>query len=176
MTPQLKRLISARVLAERAVWVIITGSVIFYSFLAYKITGESTGAGADSLSGAEPLFYIAAAVAAVFSVVYRRRAFSDDGVCAILSKFDAGSHGIEDVSALSESEKRASFLLNELQKASIINLILNEFVVLIGFALSFLSADFMKIIPFGAASLVLCIWMFPRTGSVIKKAQNIFPR
>lgn len=188
MNPNLERLIRARVLAERAVWVMITGSVVFYFFLAYKITGESTGAGADGLSGAEPLFYIAAAVAAVFSVVYRRRSFSDEGVRAILSKFDtgafpgehltgrAGSYGIDDMSALSESEKRAFFLLNELQKASIINLIINEIVIMTGFALSFLSGDFMNIIPFGVASLLLCLWMFPRTGSTVKKAQNIFPK
>jgi hypothetical protein len=188
MNPNFERLIGARVLAERAVWVIITGSVVFYFFLAYKITGESTGAGADSLSGAEPLFYIAATVAAVFSVVYRRRSFSDERMRAILSKFDtdafpdepvtgrAGSYGIDDMSALSESEKRTFFLLNELQKASILNLIINEIVIMTGFMLSFLSGDFMKIIPFGIASLVLCLWMFPRTESVIKKAQNIFPR
>ncbi|HKQ33522.1 MAG TPA: hypothetical protein VJV40_09955 [Thermodesulfobacteriota bacterium] len=170
MNPNLERLIGARVLAERAVWVMITGSVIFYSFLAYKLAGESAGAAADSLSGAEPLFYIAAAAAAVFSVVYRRRSFSDAGVRAILSKFDTGAHGIEDVSALNESEKRAFFLLNELQKASIINLIINEIVIIIGFVLSFLSGDFMKIIPFGIASLVLCLWMFPRTESVAERA------
>ena len=188
MNPNLERLIGARVLAERAVWVIITGSVVFYLFLAYKITGESTGAGADSLSGAEPLFYIAAAAAAVFSVVYRRRAFSDERIRAILSKFDtgalsgepvtgrAGSYGVDDISALSETEKRMLFLLNELQKASIINLIINEIVIMTGFVLSFLSGDFMKIIPFGVASLLLCLWMFPRTESAVKKAQNIFPR
>ena len=188
MNPNFERLIGVRVLAERAVWVIITGSVVFYFFLAYKITGESTGAGADSLSGAEPLFYIAAAVAAVFSVVYRRRSFSDERIHAMLSKFDtgalpgepvtgrAGSHGVDDMSALSETEKRALLLLNELQKASIVNLIINEIVVMMGFVLSFLSGDFMKIIPFGVASLLLCLWMFPRTESVIKKAQNIFPR
>jgi len=174
MTPQLNRLISARVLAERAVWVIITGSVVFYFFLAYKIAGVSAGAGRGGLSGAEPLFYIAAAAAAVFSIIYHRRSFSDDGVRAILSKFDAGSHGIEDVSALSGSEKRAFFLLNELQKASIINLIINEIVIIIGFVLSFLSGDFVKIIPFGVASLLLCLWMFPRTESVAKRACGLY--
>lgn len=176
MNPDFERLIRTRVMAGRAVWLMITGSVVFYFFLAYKIAGVSAGAGRGGLSGAEPLFYIAAAAAAVFSIIYHRRSFSDDGVRAILSKFDAGSHGIEDVSALSESEKRALFLLNELQKASIINLILNEIVIMTGFALSFLSGDSAKIIPFGIASLVLCLWMFPKTESLIKKAQNIFPR
>lgn len=176
MNPDFERLIRTRVLAGRAVWVMITGSVVFYFFLAYKIAGVSAGAGRGGLSDAEPLFYIAAAAAAVFSAVYRLRSFSDDGVRAILSKFDAGSHGIEDVSALSESEKRAFFLLNELQKASVINLIINEIVIMTGFALSFLSGDFVKIIPFGVASLLLCLWMFPKTESLIKKAQNIFPR
>jgi hypothetical protein len=106
---------------------------------------------------------------------------------AILSKFDidafpdepvterAGPGGIDDISALNESEKRAFFLLNELQKSSIINLILNEIVIMIGFVLSFLSGDFVKIIPFGMASLVLCLWIFPRTRSAVQKAQNIFP-
>ena len=167
---------------------IITGSAVFYFFLAYKITGERTGAGADGMIGAGPLFYKAAAAVAVFSIVYRRRSFSDERMRAILSEFDtgafpvraetagAGSHGVDNMSALCESEKRAFFLFNELQKASIINLMINELVIMTGFALSFLSGDFMRIIPFGVASLVVCLWMFPRTESVVKKAQNIFPR
>lgn len=188
MTPRLKRLIRARVLVERAVWAIITGSVIIYFFLAYLMTGQNAGAGARGVSGAEPLFYIAVAAAAVFSVVYRRRSFSDERMRAILNKFDtdaftdepvterAGPDGMDNISAFNESEKRAFFLLNELQKSSIINLILNEIVIMIGFVLSFLSGDFMKIIPFGIASLVLCLWMFPRTESALQKAQNIFSR
>ena len=83
-----------------------------------------------------------------------------------------GGDSIDILSALCESEKRVLYLLNELQKSSIINLILNELVIMIGFVLSFLSGDFMKIIPFGAASLVLCIWMFPRTESVAVKSSN----
>lgn len=186
MNPQYTRLVRTRVMTERIVWAIITGSVVFYLFIAYVLTGESPGAGVEALNGAEPLFYAAAAAAAAFSVYYRRRSFSDERIKALLREFDtgvfpeqtvsgrAGRDDKDGLSVLNDSEKRALFLINELQKSSIINLIINEFVVLIGFALSFLSADFMKIIPFGAASLVLCIWMFPRTESVAEKAQINF--
>lgn len=184
MNPQFKPLIRARALTERIVWAIITGSVVFYFFLAYILVGENTGAGVMGVSGAEPLFYIAAAALAAFSIVYRRRSLSDDRIHTVLNKYDtgmfpheavsgrAGSYGVDSISELSESEKRVLYLLNELQKSSIINLILNELVIMIGFVLSFLSGDFMKIIPFGAASLVLCIWMFPRTESVTVKSSN----
>ena len=170
-------------MTERIVWAIITGSVVFYLYLAYVLTGENPGAGVEVLNGAEPLFYAAAAAVAAFSVYYRRRSFSDERITALLREFDAGvfpEHSVsgragrddtDGLSALCDSEKRAVFLMSELQKSTIINLIINEFVVLIGFVLSFLSADFMKIIPFGAASLVLCIWMFPRTESVIDKSR-----
>jgi len=187
MNPQFKPLIRERALTERIVWAIITGSVVFYFFLAYILVGENPSAGVMGVSGAEPLFYIAAASVAAFSIVYRRRSFSDERIRAVLSNFDTGafpheavggrpgSDGIDSMSALSESEKRVLYLLNELQKSSIINLILNELVIMTGFVLSFLSGDFMKIIPFGAASLVLCIWMFPRTESVIDNTRIKFP-
>lgn len=187
MNPQFSRLVRNRAITERIVWAIITGSVVFYFFIAYVLTGESPGAGVEALKDAEPLFYAAAAAVAAFSVYYRRRSFSDDRIKVLLREFDTGvfpEHNVSDrpgrdgrdgLSALKDSEKRAVFLMNELQKSSIINLILNEFVIMIGFALSFLSCDFMKIIPFGAASLVLCIWMFPRTESVIDKTRITIP-
>jgi hypothetical protein len=48
-------------------------------------------------------------------------------------------------------------------------------VALLGFVLAFLSGEFMKIIPFGLASLLLNIWMFPRPESVIERSQKLFP-
>ncbi|MEW6145145.1 MAG: hypothetical protein AB1598_09030 [Thermodesulfobacteriota bacterium] len=187
MNQQLTRLIRARALTERIVWAIITGSVVFYFFIAYVLVGSGPGAAVNVVRGAEPLFYAAGAAVAIFSVYYRRRSFSPERMSAILSKFDSGavpgetptrrtgSDVIDDMSAFNDSEKRAIFLMNELQKASIINLILNELVIIIGFVLSFLSGDFMKIIPFGSVSLVLCFWMFPRPESVIEKSRKLFP-
>jgi hypothetical protein len=95
----------------------------------------------------------------------------------------SGSLGIERAgsgrsalfNALGEDELRAVTLMNELVKASIINLVLNEMVALLGFVLAFLSGEFMKIIPFGLASLLLNIWMFPRPESVIERSQKLFP-
>ena len=184
MNPRLERLMRTRSLTERIVWAVITGSVLFYFFIAYLFVLQNTGAGVRAVSGLAPVFYTVAAVAAAISVVYRIRSFSHGRIREILGNYNpdaspgdelTGNTDTDDVNALNVSEKKALFLLNELQKASIINLILNEIVIMIGFVLTFLSGDIGKIIPFGVASILLCLWMFPRTESMVKKALNIFP-
>ncbi|HVY56095.1 MAG TPA: hypothetical protein VHC46_10100 [Thermodesulfobacteriota bacterium] len=186
MTDQFKQLVRARLLIVRIVWVIITGSVVFYFFITYLLTLENTGVGVRAVSGAAPAFYIAAAVVAVISVIFRIWSFSRGRIGEILGNYrpdtlasDAATKharpdGMDNTETLSESEKRTLFLLNELQKYSLINMILNEMVIMIGFVFAFISEDFVKIVPFGAASLLLCLWMFPRAGSVAEKAQITF--
>lgn len=186
MTDQFNKLVGARLLIVRIVWIAITGSVVFYFFIAYLFTLENTGDGVRAVGEAVPAFYAAAAVVAVISVIFRIWSFSRGNRQKILGKYrpdaftsdSAAGHvrskAADDVNMLSDEEKRAFFLLGELQKYTIINMILNEIVILIGFILVFLTADIFKFIPFGAVALLLCLWMFPRTESVAEKSQINF--
>jgi hypothetical protein len=181
-------MIRPNVIAEYAVWAVITVSVLFYFVLSYVLAKNGLSAGIRSADNVQTVFYTAGALVAAASVLFRRYSFSDKHMLAIIKKdVDvtalSGSLGIERAgsgrsalfNALGEDELRAVTLMNELVKASIINLVLNEMVALLGFVLAFLSGEFMKIIPFGLASLLLNIWMFPRPESVIERSQKLFP-
>jgi len=187
MTPQLKRLIRSAVIVEYAVWAVITGSVLFYFVLAYVLEKGGMSAGLQGIGAMEAVLYAAAAAAAAASVLYRRHCYSHERILSILRKDadidtlsgglgadGADSERIAFLRTLGESEKRAFILLSELQKTSIISLVLNEMVVMLGFVLAFLSGDFVKIIPFGVVSLLLNIWMFPRPESVAERACGLY--
>jgi hypothetical protein len=187
MTPKLKRLIRPAVIVEYAVWAVITGSVLFYFVLAYVLERGGVSAGSGLTDNMRTVFYAAGALVAAASVLYRRYCFSDTHVLAVIRN-DADVQALPDglwsehadsgraalLQTLREDELRAVSLMNELLKASIISLVLNEMVVMLGFVLAFLSGDFMKIIPFGIASLVLNIWMFPRPESVAERACGLY--
>ncbi len=73
---------------------------------------------------------------------------------------------------LSSDELKIYSLIFELQKITILTLILNELIVIFGSAISFIHDDVSRIIPFGIVSLGLSFWMFPRAQAVIKRVQN----
>lgn len=186
ITPQLKDLIRPLILVQRVIWIIITCSILFYSFLAFILIG--TDATSDvGMMGLEMGLYIASVVFAASSVLYYRYSLSDARLSMFLKRdVDVadlsramGAKGAEygqlaQIKSMSDFDRRALSLMYELQKISLINLILNEMVIILGFVIAFLSGDFMKIIPSGAASLVLCIWMFPRPESLVKRARNLY--
>lgn len=188
ITPQLKHLIRPSVLVMRTVWAIITGSVLFYLVLAYVLVAGGRSAGLPGIGVMEAVIYLAAAAAAVASVLYHRYSLSDDRLSMFLKRdVDVadlsramGAKGAEygqlaRIESMSDFDRRALSLMYELQKISLINLILNEMVIILGFVIAFLSGYYLKIVPFGIVSLLLCIWMFPKPELVIEKARNIFP-
>ncbi len=171
----------------RTVWAIITGSVLFYLVLAYVLEAGGRSAGLPGIGVMEAVLYFAAAAAAVASVLYHRYSLSDArlsmflkrnvdvaGLSGAVSAKGAEYGQLAQIKSMSDFDRRALSLMYELQKISLINLILNEMVIILGFVIAFLSGDFMKIIPSGAASLVLCIWMFPRPESLVKRARNLY--
>ena len=185
ISPRLNKLIRPLVLTERVIWLAITGSVLFYCLMAFVLAGS--GSPRIGSAGLDAVIYAAALSAAGFSAFYRRRALSDERISLAMKNgedfakltadprtksIDTEHHSI--LESLDAFEKAAYALMAGLQKTTLISLVLNEFVVVLGFVLAFLSGDPYKIIPFGFAALLLNLWMFPRPGTLIRRARSLY--
>lgn len=140
-----------------------------------------------SISGAiELLMYLLAVLSVLGSIYYYRYAQSGKYLRAFMGKDvdvellaknprtkEIDSEKVAQLNSLSSMELKIYSLMFDLQKTTIITLILNELIVIFGSAVSFFNDDVSKIIPFGIVSLVLSFWMFPRPHSLIKKVQTL---
>lgn len=186
ISTQLRQLIRPLVLIQRVIWVVITGSILFYFGIVYVLVGNSGTGTLPKMDGFETVMYIVAAAVSVCSIFSHRHALSGESLARNLKKdvnveelsrdprtkrIDADKLGR--LESLSDFEKRAFSLMYYLQRVTFINLFLNETVVVLGFVLAFLSGDPQKIILFGVVSLALSVWMFPRPGAAIDRARNI---
>ena len=186
ISDELKELIRPVVLVQRIIWLVIVGSILFYIAFVYMITGQNKALTSTVGGYIEPLIYILAGVCVLGSIFYYRYALSEGR----LSEFMSGELDIESLVAnpmtkkmdesemdklnsLTKNEAAIYCLMYELQKVTIVVLILNELTAILGSVLAFVNDDFSKIIPFAIASLVLSFWMFPRHMSLIKRVQNL---
>lgn len=186
---ELKKLIRPLVIVQQVIWFAITGSIVFYTGIAYILVRNRV---ADDLSrpgGLGIALYAAAFAAAVCSIFYRRYSLSDKSITNVLSRDidparlaqNARTKSIDPVKlgqleSLTEFELKVFSLMYELQKITFINLFLNEIVVILGFVFAFFSGDPAKILPFAVISLVLSFWMFPRPGKLISRARYLFAK
>lgn len=119
------------------------------------------------------------------SIFYYRYALSEDHLKKFINKDvdvellaknpktkEVDTKKLAQLKSLSSPELKIYSLMFELQKITIITLILNELLVIFGSALSFLNDDVSKVVPFGIVSLVLSCWMFPKPQSLIKRVQT----
>lgn len=131
--------------------------------------------------------YALAILAACASLYLRKHFLSDQNLRRFLGneinleelardhgKNEPDSKKLERLRSLSNFEQKIVSLMYYLQKITFITLFLNEIIVIIGFVLAFLSGDPGKIIPFGAVSLLLCIWMYPRSGKITERARRLY--
>lgn len=132
------------------------------------------------------LIYILAAAMTIGSVFYYRHALSEDNLKKFMNRDvdiesltinprtkEVDTEKLAQLKSLTPSELKVYSLMFELQKITIITLILNELIVIFGSALSFLNDDVSKVVPFGIVSLVLSFWMFPKPESLIKRVQSL---
>ncbi len=186
ITDELKELIRPVVLVQKIIWFIIVGSIIFYISFIYKFVGENKAL-ATSVGGyIEPLIYILAGACVLGSIFYYRYALSESRLSEFMSKDldleslvtnpikkEVDNTRLEELRSLSDNEAKIYSLMFELQKITIITLILNELTAIFGSVLAFVNDDASKIIPFAIGSLVLSFWMFPRHNSLIKKVSSL---
>lgn len=187
ISTELKKLIQPLVIVQQVIWFAITGSIVFYTAIAYVLVGNGGTGDLSQTQGLGAALYAAALAAAVCSIFYRRYSLSDKSVMKILSRDidparlaqNARTKSIDPVKlgqleSLTEFELKVFSLMYELQKITFINLFLNEIVVILGFVFAFLSGDPAKILPFAVISLILSFWMFPRSGKLISRARYLY--
>lgn len=185
ISEELKELIRPAILVQKILWFIIVGSIIFYIGFVYIFLGANKALAAPVGSTTELLIYILAGAVTIVSIIYYYHALSDGRLKRFMSKDadldllakDPRSNKIDEaklakLKPLSAYERKIYSLMFELQKITLLSLILLELMVILGSALAFLNEDASIIVPFGIVSLVLCFWMFPRAQSLIRRVLN----
>lgn len=186
ISEELKELIRSPILAQKLLWIIIVGSIIFYISFVYIVVGGKSVLVLSISSAIELLIYVLAGISMFGSVFYYRYALSDNHLKKFMNKDvdiellaknpmskEVDSNKLTQLSSLKPIELKIYSLMFELQKITIITLILNELIVIFGSAISFINDDVSKIVPFGIVSLVLSFWMFPKPQSLIKRVQSL---
>lgn len=185
MTDKLKSLIRPVVLTQKVIWFALFASMIFYVVFAYIFLTHNQALTSNYIEAYGIIVYIVAVVSAGASVWYYRKSLSDTRLSYLLSAspdvekmalgFGTRKADDERLAALKSLDARELFiysLMLELQKVTIIVMILNEIVLVCGFILAFMTDNPYKIFPFAAAAIVLSVWMFPRAGRLIERAQS----
>lgn len=187
LSAQLRQLIRPLVVIQQVIWVVITGSIVFCCVIIYLLLGDRDSDSASMSDSLKIALYASAILAGCASLYLRKYFLSDRGLRRFLGKEidleeltkypgkDAPySKKLERIRSLSDFEQKIFSLMYYLQKVTFINLFLNEIIVIIGFVLAFLSGDPGKIIPFGAVSLLLSVWMYPRSGKITERARQLY--
>ncbi len=186
ISDELKELIRPVVLVQRIIWFVIVGSIIFYIGFVYIFVGENKALAISVGGYIEPLIYVLAGACVLGSIFYYRYALSESRIrqfmdtdvdvqsMALNPRTKEVDHSkLDQLRSLTIREAKIYSLMFELQKITIIVLILNELTAIFGSVLAFIYDDAQKVIPFAIASLVLSFWMFPRHQSLIKRVQNL---
>ena len=186
ISEQLKELIRPAVLVQKIIWFVIVGSIIFYIGFVYLFLGDNKALTSSIGGYIEPLIYILAGVCVLGSIFYYRYALSENQLRQFLNKDvdlellaknpktkEMDRAKLEKLNSLPKGETKIYSLMFELQKITILTLILNELTVIFGSVLAFVNDDASKVIPFAIGSLVLSFWMFPRAQAIIKRAEKL---
>lgn len=185
ISDQLKELIRPAVLVQKIIWFVIVGSIIFYIGFVYLFIGDNKALNSSIGSYVEPLIYILAGACVLGSIFYYRYALSEDKLSQFMAKDvdlmplaknpktkEVDQSKMKQLSSLSDQEVKIYSLMFELQKITILTLILNELTIIFGSVLAFVNDDPSKVIPFAIGSLVLSFWMFPRPMALIARVQK----
>jgi len=186
ISEELKELIRPPILVQKILWFVIIGSIIFYIGFVYIFVGGNKALTTSITSSIELLIYVLAGSAMLGSIFYYRYALSDKYLKRFLSKDvdiellaknprtkEIDTSKLAQLNSLSAAELKIYSLMFELQKITILTLILNELIVIFGSAISFINDDVSKIVPFGIVSLFLSFWMFPKPQSLIKRVLSL---
>lgn len=186
ISERLNELIRPVILVQKIIWFIIALSLLFYiSFLYISLNGVFT-AGHGIGVGMELFVYVLSGASAISAFLYYRYSISDNKLKEFKSREmdvtllaretrsnKVDEELLEKLSTLAESEITLYALMFEYQKNLTISLILCELVTIFGSTLPFMTNHFSSILPFGIISIILCVWMFPNPGSLIRRVNNL---
>lgn len=185
LSPELQKLLKPILVVQKILWAALTLSIFAHVAAAFFVLSGSTGGGPARSPAVAPLFYTLAMGAALFSVLYRRRAFSEERLRARLREehtFGLRHSGdvtsprlaarLQAVEDLPPADRRLLFLAGSLTVPIIVCLVINEAIAILGLVLAFTSVSATAAVPFGAVALVLNFMMFPRTAEILTGAQG----
>ena len=186
ISKNLKELIRPVILVQKIIWFIIVFSILFYIVLLYFLLGRTMVNGASAKYGLEVLIYILSGASAAGTVYYYRYSISDSKLRKFMAQdldieqlakdprtSEVDDEKLDKLNSIPNVEAKIYSLMFEFQKSITISLLLSELIVIFGSTLSFLTGDFSRIVPFAIVSVILCIWMFPKPQSLIKRAHKL---
>jgi len=186
ISERLDELIRPLILVQKIIWLIVTLSIVFYISFLYFALGGNIKTGSDIGFGMKIFVYLLSGACAAASVVYYLYSISDNKLKQFMSRDldvvllarDTRTKKVDEdilvkLNSLPEIDAKIYSLMSEYQKNITISLMLCELVIIFGSSLSFISNDFSKILPFGIVSIILCVWMFPRSQSLIRRVHNL---
>ena len=173
ISPTLAEALRRPLLTQRVLWVGHTASIAVY-YVVLQVLSRGAPVGAALPETLSPYLWLAAGGVALASVLYRRRVNSDAYLLALLGRpaapeeltRDARTGRVDEdqrrrIEAISESDRRFLALFSRLQTQLIVSLALHETIALLGFVLGFLHHDPASLLPFGAATVALNLWVWP---------------
>jgi len=183
---KLSELIRPVILVQKIIWFIIAFSILFYIVLLYFLLDGTMATGVSAGFGLEVLIYILSGASAAGSVYYYRYSISERKLKKFLAQeldieqlakdprtSEVDDEKLDRLNSIPNVEAKIYSLMIEFQKNITISLLLSELIVIFGSTLSFLTGDFSRIVPFAIVSVILCIWMFPKPQTLIKRAHKL---
>lgn len=170
----------------RVLWVAYTLSIPLFVAVLFLMMG--LGADTDWSSVSTLIGLGAGGAVAVAALLYRRRRFSEASLRELLAPepdIDEMSkdseYGVVDeerkaeFAQLSPDELRVVAAFHGLQVPFLVSLGINEVVFLVGFVVAYLIRDFMLVVPFAAAALLLNGIAAPRVGRWAERLSRLTP-
>ena len=186
ISTNLKELIRPVILVQKIIWFIIVFSILFYIVLLYFLLGGTMVNVASAGYGLEVLIYILSGASAAGSAYYYSYSISDRKLRKFVAQdldieqlakdprtSEVDDEKLDKLNSIPNVEAKIYSLMFEFQQSITISLLLSELIVIFGSTLSFLTGDFSRIVPFAIVSVILCIWMFPKPQSLIKRIYKL---
>ena len=183
LSPNFRKLIAPQAKALGVIWFAFLTATIIYVVLAWVIFGqgaepalapaEDQGLGSSTLTGLGMMMIV---VLGFGATIYQRKMLdeavlrakvSDDPVwppADSRSNFTLGAEGTAVYEQLSEADKRTASLWPHYQTTMIVVWALLEGLAVVGMVLCFMQRDFMVVVPFALAAVLMLLLKRPRPG------------
>jgi hypothetical protein len=168
LSPRLRESLAAPSRTLCYIWLAFTVAIPFYVFLAHNISSNITGQAGPQIPILLPVLALVAVVDLVFSVFWRRTAFTDAALKTALT--ETPRSGGED---LDEHERRLHGLMSYIQTKLIVCWACIEAIAIYGLFLVFARFDFAVILPFSAVALIGMLLFRPQPERIIERAAKL---
>ncbi|MCG8334785.1 MAG: hypothetical protein MJE63_09730 [Proteobacteria bacterium] len=183
---QFEEVLRSRSQIIRILWFALTGSILIYIVLGYVAPVNSGSEPTELDPTFKNLLYIVGFLTAISSQLIKKFVFSDERVIARLSNDikpsdlaintqtnEVNEKELQKLNELSEKELKIISLVPYYFTPFIIQMALYDAVTIFGLLLSFMSHNFVEILPFAIVSLFLCLTTYNGLNKLIEKGKII---